>query len=525
MEFSTNSITVRKALNGLDQPDSVVEVILGYFSSMVVGEDKEFVAPMFNHLDYDEIRSMFEEISVKHEPEWLREWSANEWGKLKPRSNVPGYPTWALRLHEQMQTVPNFDVDEAIRQRAFDFVVDVLIPRRHSLRPATVDTALKGMDLTTNSGTFYFTRRSRVVAERYRELAAEALACSQGDSAHNTLYIGGTRAKEGSGDTPTGARPIMMASFPANLFAARYQQPLINHVRGAKWFPSMTGPLKDASRLRDILSTSLHPVLSGDITSFDFSVHLKKLEEFREFLKLAFQKSYHNEIDNVSAQMTEAVLVWPDSVFSPKHFVKSGSTMTNMADSVINAIDIVYNIMTLGFKGGDVDFIVNGDDFVLTLPVPLEEYSMVSEQHGMVLQPDKQVVTGQGVNYAAFNAAAMLKGDGRYLKSVPRIARSLVYPERIPALTELGQSLRVITIMHLMEEHDAYFPILELLFSLDRQKLGYGNPKLVSPEVVTLVNDGLGYDKPNVPKALTLKGLKSWRILSDIKTLGIGISG
>jgi hypothetical protein len=520
--FSTNSITVRKALSEFRLPDEVVEVILGYFSSMVVGEDKAFIAPIFQDLEVEEIREVFQNISINHEPDWIREWSSEEWAKLKPRSDVPGYPQWAPQLAEAMANTPEWSIDESLRSQAFDYVVDKAIKRRHCLRPCSFDTALRGMDLTTNSGVFYFTRRSKVVAERYDELVGEARACLNHDSPYNSYYIGGRRAKEGKGSEPTGARPISMAAMPANLAAATYQRPLLDMMRSCDWFPSMSGPMQDQARLRLLLENSHVPLLSGDITGFDSSVHSAKLAEFEEFLKLAFQPSRSFEIEAVSDQMRSSEILWPDRVFSPIHFITSGATMTNMADSVINAIDIVYNLIVLGVPVTDIDFIVNGDDFVTKLPVPFDDYARVSATHGMNLHPDKQVITGQGVDFAAFNASVMRRGDWRYLRSVARLARSLAFPERIPALGELGQSLRLITILHLMEEHDAYWPILELIYHRDRIKLGYGNPKIVSDSTIRIVNEGLGYDKPNVPKALTLKGLKAWRILSDIKTLGDG---
>jgi hypothetical protein len=288
----------------------------------------------------------------------------------------------------------------------------------------------------------------------------------------------------------------------------------------------MTGPDHDDMRLASMLGSG-KLLLSGDISSFDMSVHRNKLDEFEYILKSMFQKRFDGMISKTIESATEGRLLTPSEILPPVgHFIKSGMTYTNLADSVINAIDIVYNRLMLGVETEPTSLMINGDDFVVSHDVNIDEYSSVSETHGMILEPNKQLISQ---DYATFNARYMSKQDvedGKpySVRSLARNVRSIEFPEKIAELGTGGQALRVVSIMHTFETNGAFMPLLEFYIREDeRHGLGSRSKRdfetVFGKQSARSLREGLDYDRVGVPKALTLEGIHTWEVTKIIRDL------
>lgn len=525
MKDSTDvEISIHKYMSEWGMSDVTKETVLNFLKYLEIGRSVQLRNPSTQDFSLEELTNKYSELLSK-EQAWIQPFSLKEKDKFKPRSDIPPFSKYEGRLRDDWFKVPNFTIDQSTRKAGFDYIRRLLLGgRKGFLRTASLETAIQSLERDTNSGAFMFTRRSEVIDNHGDELRQACLDVISG-AREPGEYIMTIRAKEGriSLDTPTDARVVMMSSIHETAVSLMVQIPLLSYLKRFELnFPSMTGPSQDDVASYHILKKGL--TLSGDISGFDMSVHVNKIEEFRDFCLEAFAPSSHEIVNAVISMCIEGKLMTPRGVLpAVGHKIKSGFGLTNLMGCFINSVDIATNLIALGRDPGDdrFSFCVNGDDFVLGFQgIDINEYADVSMSHGMELEPSKQLISSDIV---AFNARFSHIADGPVsVRTGWRNARSLEFPETLHTLTEGGQSLRLVAINHTFESNLAWQDVVDFHISQDRLGLGTKGPKewqaVFGQKTLLILGKALGLRR-NVPTTLTLAGIAEWptyRYLADI---------
>jgi len=488
--------------------------ILNHLNSFIRnGRSEKFRNPSTKDIPMEQLLNMYDKIADFEQP-WMRQFDENERDKFQPRSNIPPFNTYKGELEEAWYLTPTWQVDEDVREKAFQSVVRRITGGKvEFLRAVSIDTAIDSLERDTNSGAFMFTRRSEVIDDHRDELSEKVRGLISGKE-YRGKYVMTLRAKEGriSDNSDTKARVVMASSIDETTLALMTQIPLLTQLKRVSFFPSTVGPERDDEIVSNILSKGR--VMSGDLAHFDMSVHYNKIAEYERFLKIIFQKKAHPLIVAMIECFTNGTLITPDAILkATTHHVMSGHGHTNALDSFVNAVDITYNWMKM--YGTEPEFAVNGDDFILLIPedFSVDEFSDLSASHGMTLEPSKQLISSE---FCSFNARFMRSGDRVSVRNLYRTARSLEFPESIPELGEGGQSLRLVSILHVSESNTAFDELTNFHISHDRLGLGTKGPDswkaVFSKDTVEKVGSALGHDKRGVPTASTLRGIHLWKV-------------
>lgn len=518
--------TITQVLNKWGVSGDTVKRILGFLKGpLTTGRKDLFVSPLVPK-DLKVTEEVYTRL-IDYEQAWLQPYSMKEMEKFQPRSNVPPFASYERDLIDDWVKPKPFDVDAEMRRRAVDLVIEQL--RGPKLRTPLVTNVVDTIERSTNSGSFYFQKRGKLLDDVniFRELLRRVREWDQG--VHLGQYILTTRAKESRRPDPTRARPVHMSSLVDTLAGARIQRPLIGRMKKVSAFPSAVGPAQDDVMTARVLSNSQgSPILSGDISGFDVSVGPEKFRELQQILNSIFDSNAHGMIERVIASCTQGETLTPNGLLPPHDttIMASGWVLTNAGDSIINLVDITYNMLMNGvnvWDGKKPGPIVNGDDFVVILrDVPVEKYAEVSLTHGMLVHPDKQTIE---TDMVVFNQRySHSESLGESFRSVGRHAWTGTFPERIHDIGEEGQALTAIARLHLMETSKSYKALLTQEVEWDEKlKLGAIRKdvlkRITSRNVVKKVRESLRLDQVGVPVSLTLKGINSWKVVQDIANM------
>jgi hypothetical protein len=442
----------------------------------------------------------------------LMEAEISERDYFGPQSPLPSWDEVRERVKQEWNYQPQLDLSPDDLTNAIMWLRS-LIPA-NSLRSWSMKRTLDEMDLTTNSGFPFFTRRSTVVQPSV-SLAERALRTE----GYRALYIYGSRAKP-TEDTPE-RRTVYMAQFHLNIIEKMIQMPLTNALRRTGFFTSWEGPEEVDRRFKNLSSLRKGQTLvSFDASGFDWHIHHELIMVVQDIVTYWFQPSDAMIIDRCFNHVLDSDLLTPDGIWEgSEDGIKSGWGLTNVVDSLINVLALVYVQHRLGLNTsllGDGLPQLNGDDAVFRMleDVTSETLETGYDELGFKVSARKQHIS---TNFVTFNSRVHIDGfDG--IRPLWRFARGFFFPERANIVSDKGHTLIALAKLHTIETHPGFLEMARQIKAMDDFGLGtigkHSLDSITSGEVVQEVKDSLKIDVKNEQRgSLTLRGLKQWKIV------------
>lgn len=379
-----------------------------------------------------------------------------------------------------------FSVDSSVESEASDAIADLFqsdIAAPHSLRPLSVESAIKFVKNSTNSGLPFLTRKSGVKPAYevlLQEIAAREDPC--------VLY---TRTAEQGRTRATFGFPMA-----DTILEMLFYRPLLEYQKRLGWRTSLKGPKQtDSAIWQLILKAEAYGwfVVSSDCSRFDTTIKRTLQYYSFEYIKTLFQLSYSEVLTGLFERFNTIGLVTPDGILEGPGGIRSGSTFTNEVGSIAQ-----YLILK---SAGLLEewFNIQGDDAVYICSDPDEVMDWYTKCGVIVNKEKSYVMKGSCVYLQSLydlEHYSELSIGGIY--PVYRALNRILYPERFIQFVEgsiSGQdyfSIRTIAILENCKYHPLFSKFVRFIYDLDSYKLSYSERGL--RDYVKLVSQTKGKD-------------------------------
>lgn len=339
-----------------------------------------------------------------------------------------------------------------------------------NLRSTEFSTAMQSLPRNTNSGLPYFTRRSTVEQEDLQ------LAISGGWNELGCV-VGWRGQAAGLNQLPK-QRIVWMYPQSANIVEASFFRPLHDILVVHPSFSAWTTPRGVDLAVRELLLAARSTntaILSSDFSGFDQHLGPPLTDVGFEIIKMFFQHTEFELLDEVREYFQNCKMLTPNGYREGEHGVPSGSTFTNMMDSILHIL-MQYSVANRCGHSRHPSSQVQGDDGLLLLedfddPVECLPYF---EEYGMVMNADKQFVGSNDCLYLQRYHHVDWEAGGIY--PTYRALSSLMGQERMHNTDEWDEkyvSLRSIMILENTKNHPLFLRFVK--FVADADKFGLGS--------------------------------------------------
>lgn len=401
------------------------------------------------------------------------------------------------------------------------------------LRPRSRDRVVLNMKLNTNSGSWAFTKRRKVVRDTldaHLEIRDGHLwaVLSNGEQYQICATLGWRGQEGGIEPDDVKQRVVMMASFLLNLHEGQFYQPFIEACQKSKLIPgwvSMDLVDQEITALFDTKGNS-DVVICTDFSKFDqhWNQHLKSAtyEVFDYLFDGAYPKDFYYARFNTPVVCSEGLS------YEGTTGMQSGLNGTNPDENVghktLQFEAAINNKATLNPHS-----MAYGDDGILTYPgISVEQVIQAYTSHGLEMNASKQYVsthdcvflrrwhgkdyrvngTMVGV-YSTFRALGRLLAQERYYDPD-------VWNERMVVL-------RALSIIENCKWHPFFHEFIDFVIKGDKLKLGLAVPGFfdelpkLAQEAIEAFPDLLGYTK-TMQERDPARGIMQWEVVKYLMT-------
>jgi hypothetical protein len=390
---------------------------------------------------------------------------------------------------------------------------NLLNGQQNRLRPLSAANAARTLPQNTNSGLPYFKKRNTVISESIR-LADDKEAWFPA--------LLGWRGQANGTNTPK-QRVVWMFPYSTNIKEARFFRPmheiLVNRPQFAAWISMdevdnrMTGLFKYANHDRE------YTVLSSDFSSYDQSLTWQQ-DVFTHVMHGNFQStsSVIGDLDMVLSNLrTIPLVVSPTEMYVGKHGVPSGSTFTNMLDSIVN---YVFQISSPVAEQSYIQ--VQGDDAVL-LVKSVDEHLSYLNNMGFEANAEKQYVSSDGALYLQhlYDTEYVVDGIVRGVYPTMRALNSLLGQERFHSEWDENMvTLRVISILENCKWHPLFSLFIKFVAEYGDKRLKANTVKIINdPAIIEKSMSMPGFIPTYNSIPLSYKGIQSFKSVFEILKL------
>jgi hypothetical protein len=351
------------------------------------------------------------------------------------------------------------------------------------LRPLGLKNAMQSLPRNTNSGLPYFTKRNKV--------EQQDLELAQNDEWVNFGCVVGWRGQASGLNELPKQRIVWMFPQSANIVEASYFRPLhdifVVHPSFSAW-TTPDGVDLAVKELLDGAKASGSPILSSDFSGFDQHLGPPITRPVFDLMSLYFQAS--SPLEQIEQYFHNVGIVTPDGFKDGVHGVPSGSTFTNMVDSLAHIL-MQYHVAEREGKERHPYSQVQGDDGLLVLrgAEDLDSAIAAYEDCGMDMNPEKQFIGTEDCTYLQRYHHVDWSAGGIY--PTYRALSSLMGQERMHSSDEWGpaySTLRAIMILENCKHHPLFVDFVRFVANGDKYGLGSkwpgGIKRFLSPDVL-----------------------------------------
>jgi hypothetical protein len=410
-----------------------------------------------------------------------------------------GYPPLRERLDDlegyillpgEIKLSQEIRADIAIRTRESLFG-----PKCHSKRPLSIDAVaqrdIAEDKLNTNSGLPDFRRRN------IAEVLTRAISYAKSGKWRELPAILGSRGQRGKD------RFVYMFPFATNLIEKTFVIPIMDMIRANNCLPF------SAWEGFDDVENGLHAqeaFLGDGCISTDFSTMDKTFGESAatlayDIIAPVFQPQYRDNLyESILWSVRIPIMVSENEIIDTSHGMASGSGWTNLCESIVAAalhIRFVDLLIDRNPKLRCLGDQLLGDDGFLTFileGLELEElaivFSTVSEEFGLVANPDKQYLSGENGIYLQRFFDRTNRINGVVAGAYPTVLalNSAVNPERFHDASKWNgemEILRWIMILENCKHHPNFHDLINFFIEGDKYRLGLDIPGFLKRGIVT----------------------------------------
>jgi hypothetical protein len=379
------------------------------------------------------------------------------------------------------------------------------LPSGRDLRPLTSRNSAHQLPTNTNSGLPFFNRRKAVQDQSVKLANEQALFAA----------LLGWRGQS-SGEHIPKQRVVWMFPYSWNIMEGRYFRPVFNILRKLPQFSAWNSLAASDKQITGALDNLQHDqvILSSDYSKFDQSVGPAHQAWFFDYLKILFQPRYHNEISLLQEVFRSIPLVATrDKVYTGVHGVPSGSTFTNLCDSVVNHFVLLHSPASLQHTWNSVQ----GDDAVLIVN-NVEAHLKFVTSVGLSANASKQHVSDSSVSYLQRLHHRDYRVNGICVGVYPtmRALNSLLGQERYhKGWSSEMETLRVLAILENTRFHPLFDKFVEFVKTGDNL-LVENTRKLIGDTSIVKKAKAMPGFVPSYNQETDIDGLKGFAAVQEI---------
>lgn len=476
-----------KFLNDLNLDQDVVNRLTTYERSVVPGNKTVLTTPIADEYGANFILNRWDKIfeANKHRMNsTLLEYEYSERAKFGPRSIMK---PWAKRVPDVLDY---FKARKATIRNG-DKVVN-LVNRKYKvkdwkLRPIKLSNGVKLLKNNTNSGLPFYVRKGlvkdKINPESFSELLSRKDPC-----------IMFTRTQEGNKTRTVWGYPIA-----DTLNEMLFYKPLYDKQKELNWRSALLGPEDVDNQVTKLIKEARATgrlIISIDFSGYDASVGELLINMGFQYIKSAYQKIYHKDLEYINNRFKTIGLVTPSGVFQGRHGIPSGSTFTNEVDSIVQYLvalsSLVVDDELIQVQGDDGLYVVKASD--LKILFKTFESAGLKVNRSKSYSSDEFCIYLRNLYHIDYEKNGLIGGIYPTYRALTR----LLFQERFTDLEDIGLtgqdyfSLRSYSILENCKWHPLFEEFVKFIKSIDKYSLVYSRKGVAKYE--ELLARTSGYD-------------------------------
>nr|QDY92374.1 RNA-dependent RNA polymerase [Pink-eared duck picobirnavirus] len=518
-----------------------------YFEHVVRGQPDEYRTPFFKGKSLQSILKGWDVELSKINSEWpsLYDFENDLAKKVGPMSIM-------RPLNERMEDIDHYydliNLDQIpISDEAMDRVLAEW-KQAGGLRMRSQSTTVDWMKKSTNSGSPYFTKRSRVVKDTVPALIAhdsdgttlQFLNAEQGSigSKWAACAVLGWRGQEGGPKaSDVKQRVVWMFPFAINIAELQVYQPLIVAAQKHNLVPAWVGMDAVDEAITKLFDTKGKDdlVICTDFSKFDQHFNPSCQDAARRMLQRLFtgDKSMEEWLESVFPVKYDIPLAYNyGEIRTGKHGMASGSGGTNADETLVHRALQHEAAISAGAQL-NLNSQCLGDDGILTYPgCTVEDVVQAYSRHGLEMNPDKQYASKQDCVYLRrwHHRDYRINGVCVGVYSTNRALGRLCEQERYYDPEVWGPkmvALRQLSIIENCKFHPLREKFADYCMKGDKFRLGldipgfFDNIERFAKEATDYMPDFLGYTRTLAAESRGGKvqtGIQDWWIVNYLKS-------
>lgn len=482
--------------------DTIPSHAVPYFAGIKAGYEVDIRTPLFEGKDRKEVSDlwmdMLQPLRIYDDLMELEESQKSKIGPLSIR----------LPLKDRMKDVESYYTSgfESGNQLS-EMELGLLKQQERRLRPIDAASSANRLPTNTNSGLPMFKKRNTV-----RE---QSIAMAIRYEPHAAIL--GWRGQSNGTSVPK-QRVVWMFPYSLNISEGQFFVPLFEMLKRLPPFAAWNSMSQVDIGITDILVNrrSNQIVLSSDFSGYDQNVTYQQKWYF-DYLRFMFQSNTHSLIEKLERDFREiGLVIQPDQMVVGKHGVPSGSTFTNLADSIINYLAQISSPMVSDFTRVQVQ----GDDCVISVE-EVEKHISHLESLGLPANIEKQYASEKTCHYLQrlHSLDHMVQGVAVGAYPTMRALNSLLGQERIhEGWSSEMVSLRTVMILENCKDHPAFEQFVDFVVKFGDKRLIVNLQKILSDKSYIQTAKAIPGFVPTYNSDAGLTGLENFSTLRVLKS-------
>nr|AVX53249.1 RNA-dependent RNA polymerase [Marmot picobirnavirus] len=511
-----------------------------YFKHNVSGQPEDFRPPFFNKWDRRIVLQLWQDklddMGVKKTYPDLYRFEMDMKSKVGPMSiQAP--------LKDRIESIENYytlieEPGVPISQDAID-ATKRFFSRAGGIRLRSKKRVLANMRLSTNSGSPYFTKRRKVVADTLEEFPLLIEDDGIYDYDHNYALCAtlGWRGQEGGPkDEDVKQRVVWMMPFSLNIEELSFYQPAIESMQKNGLIPayvSMDAVDREVTLLFD--TKDKHDlVVETDFSKFDqhFNKHLQNAAFEVEDSLLAVDHGTKPRLPYFYVKFQIPLVCSEDLMYTGLHGMGSGSGGTNFDECMAHKC-LQFEAAIHSHAQLNPHSMAYGDDGILSYPgITVDQVIQAYTSHGQEMNVTKQYASTHdcvflrrwhGMDYRVDGVMVGVYSTFRALGRL--LAQERYYdPDKwSPTMV----TLRALSIIENCKWSPYFKDFIQFVMKGDKYRLGLDIPgffddlESIAKEAIESFTDFLGYTKTmqSDNNKESAGGIDSWEVVKYLKSL------
>lgn len=530
-----------------------------YFKHNVSGQPEDYRPPFWNKMDRSKVLQLWQDkldaSSMKERLPELYDYEMEMKSKVGPMSIQ-------LPLSERIESIEQYytcieQAGEPISEDAIRATCK-FFSKAGGIRLRSREKVVDNMRLSTNSGSWLFTKRKRVVNDTLNAVVetphtsdSVTVMVKDTDGSNSILSpsydyytlcaVLGWRGQEGGLESDdVKQRVVWMMPFLLNIMELQFYQPAIEAFQEADLIPAYISMDRVDQEVTALFDTKGNDdlVICTDFTKFDqhFNVHLQDAAKKVISSLLCKQGGKLKPLENnwlhevFPIKFNIPLICSEDLLYTGPHGMGSGSGGTNFDENLAHKCMQFESALDNG-KQLNPHSMAYGDDGILSYPgITVDQVVQAYTKHGQEMNASKQYASKHdcvvlrrwhGTNYRVNGTMVGVYSTFRALGRL--LAQERFYdPDK---WSSAMVTLRALSIIENCKWSPVFHEFIDFVISGDKYKLGLAIPgffdslESLATEAIESFTDFLGYTKSLQQETRnSAKGINDWEVVKYLKS-------